>query len=53
MISDVILDRSWTDSGGDSVCLFVEKRSAQHEVEEIGSWSVRDIGGKQKNTIFF
>ena len=45
-IIDVILDRRWTDGGGDSVCLLVEKRSAQHEVEEIGSGSVRDVGGE-------
>ena len=45
MTSDVILDRSWTDGGGDSVCLLVEKRSAQLEVEELGSGSVRDIEG--------
>ena len=45
MISDVIHDRSCTDSGGDSVCLLVEKRSAQLEVEELGSGSGRDVGG--------
>ena len=46
MISDVILDRSWTDGGGDSVCPLVEKRSAQLEVEELGSGSGRDVGGE-------
>ena len=44
-ISDVIMDRSWTDSGGDSVCLLVGKRSAQLEVEELGSGSGGDVGG--------
>ena len=42
----VILDRRWTDGGGDSVCLLVEKRSVQLEVEELGSGPVRDIEEK-------
>ena len=55
MVGDVIIDRRWRDVGGDnkrrigrgdSRCLFLgEKRSAQLQVEKLGSGCWRDIGG--------
>ena len=46
MLEDVIVDRRWSEGGGDSRCLLLgENRSAQLEVEELGSWCGRDKGG--------
>ena len=55
MVGDIIMDRRWRDVGGDnkrrsgrgdSRCLFLgEKRSAQLQVEKLGSGCWRDIGG--------